>query len=689
MNDLIKTLRQQFIVDKIQHNYRQQAEDPYILANEFSQQNMPYERREALRLIYMLEKEKPVVFTNERIAFTRTVVSVPQILTAAEMDTLRSTHWVQGEVSNINVDYTLLMSCGLQAKMRELQALQQRLLAEGSLQQAEYVQLQADILTSILGLAERYRQEAEAQGNMQVAQILAKVPAQAPESFLEALQMFRILHFTMWCGGHWHNTVGRLDQYLYPWFAADIQRGALTEQSALALLEEFFLTFNRDADIYPGVQQGDNGQSLMLGGLNPDGSDSYNLLSSLCLRASLELNVIDPKINLRVNANTPLEIYELGTQLTRQGLGFPQYSNDDVVIPGLIALGYSPADACNYVVAACWEFIIPGKGMDVPNIDGLSFAEVVAETVNHQLASCDSYEALFAQVKRQMVRRVDDICRKIRPLYLFPAPFLSLMMDKSVRQIQDTSLGGVYNNYGIHGTGLSTAADSLAAIKKLVFEEQSLTAAEMLVALRRNFVGDEALRNRLRYQVPKMGQADAFVDDIAVALLDSFADTLAGRVNERGGIFRPGTGSAMYYIWHSAELAATADGRRQGEGISCNYSPGLFSQCPGPVSIIKSFTRPNLSRTINGGPLTLELHDTLFRSEENIRKVALLVKSYMDMGGHQLQLNAVNRETLLDAQQHPEKYRHLIVRVWGWSGYFVELDKVYQDHVIQRMELVV
>lgn len=689
MNDLIKTLRQQFIVDKIQHIYRQQAEDPYILANEFSQQNMPYERREALRLIYMLEKEKPVVFTNERIAFTRTVVSVPQILTAAEMDTLRSTHWVQGEVSNINVDYTLLMSCGLQAKMRELQALQQRLLAEGSLQQAEYVQLQADILTSILGLAERYRQEAEAQGNMQVAQILAKVPAQAPESFLEALQMFRILHFTMWCGGHWHNTVGRLDQYLYPWFAADIQRGALTEQSALALLEEFFLTFNRDADIYPGVQQGDNGQSLMLGGLNPDGSDSYNLLSSLCLRASLELNVIDPKINLRVNANTPLEIYELGTQLTRQGLGFPQYSNDDVVIPGLIALGYSPADACNYVVAACWEFIIPGKGMDVPNIDGLSFAEVVAETVNHQLASCDSYEALFAQVKRQMVRRVDDICRKIRPLYLFPAPFLSLMMDKSVRKIQDTSLGGVYNNYGIHGTGLSTAADSLAAIKKLVFEEQSFTAAEMLVALRRNFVGDEALRNRLRYQVPKMGQADAFVDDIAVALLDSFADTLAGRVNERGGIFRPGTGSAMYYIWHSAELAATADGRRQGEGISCNYSPGLFSQCPGPVSIIKSFTRPNLSRTINGGPLTLELHDTLFRSEENIRKVALLVKSYMDMGGHQLQLNAVNRETLLDAQQHPEKYRHLIVRVWGWSGYFVELDKVYQDHVIQRMELVV
>lgn len=687
MNDRIATLRQQFIVDKIQRQYRQPDEDPYLLAEAYSRQNIPYDRREALRQIYVLDKEKPVIFANERIAFTRTVVTVPQILTADEMATLRSNHWVQGEVSNINVDYTRLMSTGLQPKVTQLMALKQRLMAERCTAKAEYVQLQIDILHRVLALAERYRLAALEQGNSVVADTLARVPAQPPESFQQALQMFRILHFTMWCGGHWHNTVGRLDQYLYPWLQADLQRGVLTEDAALELLEEFFLTFNRDTDIYPGVQQGDNGQSLMLGGLNPDGSDSYNLLSTLCLRASLELNVIDPKINLRVNGKTPLETYLLGTQLTRQGLGFPQYSNDDVVIPGLMALGYSRADACNYVVAACWEFIIPGKGMDVPNIDGLSFAEAVAEAVNDQLANCPTYDALFAEVQRQMSRRIEAICQKIQPLYLFPAPFLSLMMEMSEREVQDTSLGGIYNNYGIHGTGLSTAADSLAAIKKFVYEEKSVTVDEMLAALRRDFVGDEALRNRLRFQAPKMGQDDTFVDDIAVALLDSFANTLQGRKNERGGIFRPGTGSAMYYIWHSTDLAATADGRQQGERIGCNYSPGLFSHCPGPVSIIKSFTRPDLSRTINGGPLTLELHDTLFRSAENMQKVALLVKSYMDLGGHQLQLNAVNRETLLEAQKHPENYRNLIVRVWGWSGYFVELEKVYQDHVIQRMEL--
>ena len=136
-------------------------------------------------------------------------------------------------------------------------------------------------------------------------------------------------------------------------------------------------------------------------------------------------------------------------------------------------------------------------------------------------------------------------------------------------------------------------------------------------------------------------------------------------------------------------MPATPDGRRKGEALGANYSPSLFARCSGPVSIMQSFAKPDLGRVINGGPLTLELHDTVFRTEESVEKVAMLVRSFMDMGGHQLQLNAVNRETLLDAQKNPDNYRNLIVRVWGWSGYFVELDKEYQDHIIARMELMV
>lgn len=689
MSEFIESLKKKFVVDKLQIEFRQSEEDVNILAEDFCRLHYNNYKRAALRHIYILNKEKPVVFDDERIAFTRTVITIPNLLTADELADLKSTHWLHGEVSNINVDYQMLLSTGLDATAQKLQESKARFHQEGQHEQADYLQLQIDILKSVLVLAERYRQAAKEKGNTVVAKTLSRVPAKPPESLLEALQMLRILHFTSWCGGHWHNTLGRLDQYLFPYLKHDLDAGVLTEESALELIEEFFLTFNRDADIYPGVQQGDNGQSLVLGGLNEDGTDSYNLLSTLCLKASLNLKVIDPKINLRVNSRTPVETYILGTQLTKQGLGFPQYSNDDIVIPGLLDLGYAKEDAYNYVVAACWEFIIPGKGMEIPNIEGVSFAEAVSTAVQKKLASAKSYDEFFQQVKNQIKFRVDSIEQQVSNLYLFPAPWLSLMMKDCSDKACDISHGCVYNNYGIHGTGLSTAADSLAAIKKFIFDEKTLSPEDLIIALNNDFRGYDDLCNQLRYKTPKMGQNDIYVDDIGVDLLNAFADELSGRKNERGGIYRAGTGSAMYYIWHSSELSATPDGRHEGEGISCNYSPGLFTKCAGPVSILKSFSRPNLRRTINGGPLTLELHDTLFRNDENICKVALMVKSWMDMGGHQLQLNAVNRDTLLDAQKHPERYKNLIVRVWGWSGYFVELDRVYQDHVIQRMELTI
>ncbi|WP_343277438.1 pyruvate formate lyase family protein, partial [Ligaoa zhengdingensis] len=541
----------------------------------------------------------------------------------------------------------------------------------------------------VQNLADRYRQLALEQGNRVVAESLAQVPAKPPRSFLEALQMFRIIHFTMWCGRNYHNTVGRFDQYMLPYLKADLEKGIYDLDSALELLEEFFLTFNRDSDLYPGMQQGDNGQSIVLGGLNEDGTDSYNILSELCLKASLELKLIDPKINLRVHKNTPVETYVLGTQLTKQGLGFPQYSNDDVVIPGLLNLGYEKKDAYNYAVAACWEFIIPGVAMDVPNIEALSFTKAVENAVFEHLEDAESYDAFREIVRRNIFSQAADLCGSVRNLYVYPAPFLSLMMEGCAEKARDISLGCKYNNYGLHGTGIATAADSLAAIKKYVFEEQSVGKQEMIDALKGDFAGHDLLCNKLRYETPKMGNNVDYVDEIAAGLLADFADSVQGRTNDRGGIFRAGTGSAMYYIWHSKDMPATPDGRHKGEGIAANYSPSLFSRCKGPVSIIKSFSKPDLKRVINGGPLTLELHDTVFRTEDSIQKVALLVKSFMDLGGHQLQLNSVNRDTMLDAQKHPENYRNLIVRVWGWSGYFVELDREYQDHIIQRMELVV
>ncbi len=679
MTERISNLRRFFIDEKKHHSYRQKAPDPMVLASEFSRNNTPDVDRAVIRLKYMLDNEVPVVLKDEKIALMRTIPKPPEIFTEDELNAIKAAHRIheRGEVCNINVNYSLLLDAGFDKKRREIAGVIGKFEKCGDISSVHYLRQLLSILDSVEALAGRYRKEAEKVGNRIVAESFSNIPANPPANFLQALQMLRLLHFTMWCGNNYHNTLGRFDQYMFKYLKNDMEKGLLDYDSALELVEEFFLSLNRDSDLYPGMQQGDNGQSLVLGGLNEDGSDSFNILSEICLKASLELKLIDPKINLRVSKNTPIERYILGTQLTKQGLGFPQYSNDDVVIDGLINLGYDKNDAYNYVVAACWEFIIPGRGMDIPNIDALSFVKAVEDSTFDKLKSCKSFDEFFAFVKENINSQADEICNNTKNIYIFPAPFLSLMMEGCVENAKDISHGNRYNNYGVHGTGISTAVDSLAAIKKYVFEKGEIKPETLVAALKNNFKGFEDLRNKLRYNAPKFGNDDEFADNIAVSLLDAFAQSLQNKKN----------GSAMYYIWHSKDMPATPDGRNHGEEFPANYSPSMFARLNGPVSIIKSFAKPDLKKVINGGPLTLELHDTVFRTPEAVSKVALLVKSFMDLGGNQLQLNSVNRDILIDAQKNPEKHRNLIVRVWGWSGYFTELSKEYQDHIIKRAEL--
>lgn len=691
MTNRIAQLKRFFVMDKAHHAYRGPAQDAMLLTGGFAEGGYSDVQRAAVRIKAMLEAERPVIFPEERIVFTRTNPTVFSLFTEAELQGIKAKHVLheRGDLNNINVDYTKLLGCGFTEKKKELAERAAAFSKAGKQAEADYLHMQAEILDSVQALCDRYREEALRIGRQDVADVLKQVPANAPRTLPEAMQMFRILHFTMWLGGNYHNTIGRLDQFLYPYYRADIDAGRLDQSSALEWLEEFFLSFNRDSDLYPGMQQGDNGQSVVLGGLNPDGSDSYNELSELCLRTSLALSLIDPKINLRVHRGTPLAVYTLGSELTRQGLGFPQYANDDIVIPALLQYGYAREDAYNYVVAACWEFIIPGRGMEIPNINAVSYASAMQRSVEGGLMDAPNFLALMEAVKADIRSQALHCVEAAKNLYIFPAPFLSLMMEGCVEQGRDISLGGRYNNYGLHGTGVATATDALAAIRKYVYGDGSVAKAELLDALQKNFEGYEALQAKLRFDGPKMGNNDPEADDIAVELMDAFADSLQGQKNERGGIYRAGTGSAMYYVWHANALPATADGRKAGECLAANYSPSLFARVKGPVSILQSFAKPHLSRVCNGGPLTLELHDTMFRNPQAIEKVALMVRSFMELGGQQLQLNAVNRDTLLEAQQHPQEHRSLIVRVWGWSGYFVELDREYQDHIISRMELTV
>ena len=655
----------EFITEKEHHRYRRDYPEYENLADEFKRLKLSPIERMTRRFELMLRLERPVLLPGEQICFLRTVKSLPDCFTKDEWESIRAKHHVheRGYISNLSPNYESAIKTGLLAKRENAD---------------EYGRRAID---AILARSDRYREEARRQGRRELESVLARVPRYGAENFREALQFFRILHFGLWMEGNYHNTVGRFDKYMYPYLKNDLERGILTEESAYGLLRDFFISFNKDSDLYSGIQQGDNGQSMVLGGIDEDGKEVFNLLSKMCLRASRELMLIDPKINLRVSRNTPLEIYELGSELTKAGLGFPQYSNDDVVIDGLVKeYGYEPKDAVNYVVAACWEFIIPHVGTDIVNIDALSFPKVIDVCLHRDLGGCSRFEDFMDAVKSEIQAKCDVMCENIKSIWFAPSPFMNLFIEGDLYQ------GAKYNNFGFHGTGIATAADSLAAIEKYVYEEKSVSKQELIEAVDSNFEEHRELLPILRYEAPKMGMNDNAADAKAVFLLEAFADSLKGKRNCRGGIYRAGTGSAMYYLWHADEIGASPDGRRRREPLGTNFSPSLFAGIKGPLSVIQSFTKPRLGKALNGGPLTLEFASSMFEGEDSIKKVAALVKAYIDMGGHQLQLNAVNTERMKDAQLHPENHRQLIVRIWGWSAYFVELDRDYQDHVIRRQQ---
>jgi formate C-acetyltransferase len=620
--------------------------------------------RMTFRFERMAEAEVPHILPDEKICFIRTVENHCDIYTQTEWDNIKENHFIHelGYLSNVCPNY-------------------ERVIADGLEKSKEYAdEYGVRCINAILDLAQRYKNEAEKQGRDDLVDVLSRVPALGATTFHEALQMMRIIHYSLWLEGNYHNTLGRFDQYLYPYLKADLESGRLTKQEAFELLCDFFLSFNKDSDLYVGVQQGDNGQSMVLGGMDKEGNDSFNLLSEMCLEASGRLLMIDPKINLRVSKKTPLDVLKKASKLTKAGLGFPQYSNDDVVIDALIKMGYEPQDARNYVVAACWEFIIPGCGADIANIGALSFPRVIDNVLHSDLEASDTYEEFVACINREINKQASAICNSIQSVWFVPSPFANVCMDGGIYE------GAKYNNFGIHGTGIATATDSVYAIKKYIFDEKRFDKAAFIRAIDEDFVNDPALLALLRHETDKMGYDNDEVDEISVRLLHMFADALDGKTNCRGGVFRAGTGSAMYYLWHADEIGASPDGRRRGEPFGTNFSASIFAKIPGPFSVVKSFTKQPFDRVCNGGPLTMEFASSMFDDSDSIRKIAILVKSFVDLGGHQLQLNAVNLEKLKDAKLHPENHRQLVVRIWGWSAYFVELDEKFQNHVMLRQE---
>ena len=612
-------------------------------------------------------REVPTVFPGENFCFTRSQGKIK---------------FPKYRIENLTADWELLLEQGVAGRLSV--AREKLAAAPAGSESADFLAASIRMLEASLELAERYAAAAEAAGESAVAELLRRVPRHPARTFHEALQslffMFSMFHLSGVTLQGW----GRMDQYLEPFYRRDLASGRLTRSDAGELLAEFFIFANRDNDVYGMVQQGDDGESLMLGGCRRDGSSAVNDLTLLILETSFDVSMINPKINLRVDSHTPEEVLRAGIRLTGRGLGFPQYCNDEVVIPALVDFGYPLEDARDYTVAACWEFVVK-NGRDIPNNMTVNLALAADRAIRWGLREHAAFDEILSHIAPEIRAQVS-----MPEPDLLPNPLFSAFSGECLERGRDLhSGGGDHLHFGCFGCGSSTAADSLAAVKKWVYDRKEVSPEELLRALESNYRDAEPLRRKLQ-DAPKTGNHDPETDGYLKFVFDVFAEELKklGK-NKFGGRVRPGTGSAQLYVRltqgeHRLHLGSTADGRREGEFISSSLAPAPGVRANGVFSILKTYGNLDYKKLCNGGPITLEFSPAYFRTPEAMEKTVGFLRAFVASGCHEVQMNVLDRETLLDAQAHPERHRDLIVRVWGWSGYFVELDKPYQDQIIGR-----
>ncbi len=576
---------------------------------ECDREDLSWPKRVTRLIQRQCQAEQPVIELQDCIVFTRTLPDVPPVYSPEDWSRLIDGHTLHelGPVSNICADWSLLLKQGLLGRRQV--AVDSRARLQADPHAVEFLDCAIETIDAVLELVGRYADEARRSGRDDLVSILEHVPAYPARTLYEALQALRFGHSIVWLGGNYHVGLGRFDQYMYPYLQADLDAGRLAIPEAEQLVAEFFISLNKDSDLYPGVQQGDNGQSLTLGGVKPDGSPAINELTRMVLRVSRDLELIDPKINLRISPDTDLDLLSLATELTCKGLGFPQYSNDAVVIPALLAHGYDLEDARDYCVAACWEFIIPGRGMEVVNIGAVSFPAAVDHAIRTGLVNHSDFSQILSLTADDIRLQVNNLADAYSRLLLPPAPYYSIFMHGCLERGRDVSEGLKYNNFGIHGAGSANAADALAAVKLLVFDERSLSGDDLLAALESDFEGFEAIRRQLVDTGPKVGRNDDRADTQLANLFKDFSTAcMEYGKTPRDGTLRPGSGSAMYYMWLAGGHAgmrepivgSTADGRLRGKPFSANLAPSPGIPVRGPISTLQSFSRIDYTSIFTG-----------------------------------------------------------------------------------------
>ncbi len=548
----------------------------------------------------------------------------------------------------------------------------------------------------------------------EIARIVTKVPWHPPETFPEALQALWTTHMLAMAAESYPGpgvSPGRVDQYLYPYFKADLDAGRLTREQAKEWLECWWIKHNYAYDYqgWVGTNQGINssfGQLITLGGMDANGNDASNELTYLMLDVIDEINLLEPKPNIRLHAKTPDRLLQRIVESLSRAQGSPFLINfDENAIAGLRWQGLPAERLWDYAPVGCLENTLAGDDRSGTVDLNLNIAKAIELALNDgrdmqtgkQIGprtgdprAFASFEQFFDACKTQLrhlvdwMIRVNNLADAGRARWE-PCPYLSALVGGCLESGKDSAAGGAHHNYlTVEGVALATAADSVAAVKKLVYETKQIEMNDLLDALKANFEGKENLRQMLITKAPKYGNDDPYADDIAREISRVWTEEAFKHTSPTGKKYRGGYLSWNYWIAYAPTTAATPDGRKRGQYLSNAVCPVNGADRKGPTAVIKSVGHLDLQTAPNGASHTMSYSPAMLREPENQQKLMALLRAYGKVGGTALQINVIDANTLREAQKHPDEYRNLLVRVTGYNAYFVGLGKEIQDEIIAR-----
>jgi formate C-acetyltransferase len=562
-------------------------------------------------------------------------------------------------------------------------------------------------------LAEKEQDTVRKQELLHICAVCKHVPAYAPRTFHEALQAYWFVHLAVISELNvWDSyNPGRLDQHLYPFYKRELEAGTLNEEQAKELLECFWIKFNNQpAPPKVGITEEQSGTYtdfalINIGGVDPaTGADAVNPVSYLMLDVVEEMQLVQPSACIQISAKNPERFLKRACRVIRCGFGQPSVFNTDTIIREMLHDGKSMFDARTGGPSGCVETSSFGRESctltgycNWPKILELALNDGVDPRTGKQIGpkmgqvqDFDSFEKVLDAYQRQLAYFIDlkvegnNVIERLYVTYL-PAMMLSVLTDDCIAKGRNYHNGGPrYNTTYIQGVGIGTLTDALTAIKYHVFDKQDVSMPELMTALKADFEGYDSLHAKMEHQTPRYGQDNDYADNVAAQVFNIYFDQVNGRPNTKGGHYRVNLLPTTVHIYFGQMTGALPHGRKAGFPLSDGISPSQGTESYGPTAVIKSAAKLDHART--GGTLLNMKFNPQVLDGEGLDKLAMLIRSYFKLDGHHIQFNVVNKETLLEAQKHPQRYKDLIVRVAGYSDYFVDLGENLQNEIIARTE---